>query len=150
MSVESEVLVTGRLARLRARLRGRFGENGAIAIEYALLVPAFLLLVLGSMDVGRLIFTQVTLERAAQAAARCGAVNSACKAGTPPVISTSAVQAFAVDQAWGVPTTTTNFAVTTPACGVQVAASYPYHFITPWLVSPDRTVTAQACYPINP
>lgn len=148
--MSSEILAASRLARLRSRLRRRIGERGTVALEYALLVPAFLVIVLGTVDIGRLIFTQVTLDRAVQAAARCGAVSSSCKTGTPPVVSPTAVQALAVDQAWGVTTATTNFTVTLPTCGVQVAASYPYHFITPWLVTADRNVSAQACYPINP
>ena len=59
-------------------------SSGSVAVEYGLLLPALLLLVLGVMDVGRLLWTQATLDRAVEAAARCAAVNTISCASTAP------------------------------------------------------------------
>ncbi len=46
-----------------------------MAVEYGIILPVLLMLMLGIIDTGRLIWTQTTLDRAVEAAARCGAVN---------------------------------------------------------------------------
>ena len=70
-------------------------DRGAAAIEYAFVLPALLMFAFGIIDVGRLVWTQVTLDRAVQAAARCASVNSTT-CGTD-----SAIQTYASGQAWG-------------------------------------------------
>jgi Flp pilus assembly protein TadG len=125
-------------------------SDGTVAIEYGLILPAMLLFTLGIMDTGRLLWTYITLSRAAEAAARCGAVNTTtCPAASIP--------AYAAAQAWGInDVTAADFTATTPACGVQVAATYTFTFITPWFPSfsasapfgaPTMTLNATACYP---
>lgn len=120
-------------------------RGGAVAVEYALILPMLLLFVIGIIDVGRLLWTFTTLNRAAEAAARCGAVNS-IDCGT-----TAAIQNRAVAEAWGMNISASAFAVTTPACGVQVIGTYDFVFAIPALAttSPLGTVTlrATACYP---
>jgi hypothetical protein len=124
-------------------------SDGTVAIEYGLILPVMLLFTLGIMDTGRLLWTYITLTRAAEAAARCGAVNNTATCPSIP--------AFAVTQAWGInDVTAANFTQSTPACGVQVAATYTFQFITPWFPSfsasapfsgPTMTLNATACYP---
>jgi Flp pilus assembly protein TadG len=127
-------------------------SDGTVAIEYGLILPAMLLFTLGIMDTGRLLWTYVTLTRATEAAARCGAVNTT----TCP---TASIPAYAVTQAWGInDVTAADFTATTPACGVQVQATYTFQFITPWFPSfgasapfgaPTMTLNATSCYPIQ-
>lgn len=132
-----------RTVRLRHLVRRR---GGAVAIEYALILPMVLLFVIGIIDVGRLLWTFTTLNRAAEAAARCGAVNS-IDCGTA-----AAIQSHAVAEAWGMNIAASAFAVTTPACGVQVVGTYDFVFLIPALATttPLGTVTlkATACYPV--
>jgi hypothetical protein len=47
---------------------------GAVAIEYAFVLPALLLFLLGILECGRLFWSYTTLYRATEAAARCGAI----------------------------------------------------------------------------
>jgi Flp pilus assembly protein TadG len=125
--------------------------DGTVAIEYGLILPAMLLFTLGIMDTGRLLWTYVTLSRAAEAAARYGAV---CN---PASVTCTGIPAYAVAQAWGInDVTAADFTATTPACGVQVAATYTFQFITPWFPSfggsapfgaPTMTLNATSCYP---
>lgn len=49
---------------------------GTVAIEYAVVLPVLLLFTFGIMDVGRLLWTDITLTRAVEFAARCWAVNA--------------------------------------------------------------------------
>ena len=118
-----------------------------MAVEYAFILPALLLFVLGIMDTGRLIWTYATLNRAAEAAARCAAVDDVT-CGT-----TAQIQAYAVTQAFGLTISTTAFTPTTVTCGSRVAAAYTFQFVIPWIgVSPYGTsntlaLTATACYP---
>ena len=115
------------------------GLSGASVIEYAIILPVFLAFLLGIMDTGRLIWTYNTLHRATDTAARCAAVNAtAC--GTDAQIKDSAVNA-----AWGLSVASTDFAVATPACGVQVSASYEFVFVTPGLTT--LSLSATSCYP---
>ena len=120
-------------ARLRARA-------GATAIEYALVAPVLLLLILGIGDVGRLMFTQVALDRAVQAAARCAAVD-------PLTCGTSTqTQAYAASQSFGVSVNSSAFVVSAAPCGQQVTAALSYTFMTPGFSV--VTLTAGACRPV--
>lgn len=123
-------------------------ESGSMALEYGLLLPALILIILGSMDVGRLIWTYTTLHRAVEASARCAAV-------TPSVCGTAQqVAARAVSEAWGLPVTAAVFSLQSPACGAQVTANYSFSLLIPWLgAAQDQppnsiTLTVSACYPL--
>ncbi|MBT2514375.1 TadE/TadG family type IV pilus assembly protein [Arthrobacter sp. ISL-30] len=50
-------------------------EAGAVAVEFALIIPIFLVLVLGIMEFGRAFNIQVSLSEAAREASRYAAVN---------------------------------------------------------------------------
>jgi Flp pilus assembly protein TadG len=128
------------------QLRSESHRRGAAAIEYALILPVMLLFVLGIMDAGRLLWTYTTLYRAAEAAARCAAIN------TTDCGTAAQIQSHAVAEAWGLTVSPSAFTVTTPSCGVQVRAAYDFTFIIPGLdiVVPLGTITlnATACYPL--
>lgn len=122
----------------------RESRRGSTALEYAVVAPAFLTLVFGVIDVGRLVWFQVALDRATQAAARCANVNAtACG-------SNATIQAYAAGQVWGTAVPAADFAVTRPTCGVQVTASAAFRFVIPWLGTPNRLVQSSACYPAPP
>lgn len=132
-----------RRPRLHARLTRGLGQRGAVAVEYAILLPVFLLFVLGAMDMGRLLWTQVSLDRFVQQAARCAVV-------TPGTCGSSAqIETFATTTNYGLPFTGAAFALTSPTCGRQVSVTLPYKFSAP-LISPDISLSASACYPVIP
>jgi Flp pilus assembly protein TadG len=125
-----------RLRRLPLRDR-----RGVGAVEFALVLPLFLASMIGVIEVGRALWTQNTLQRAVEAAARCATVDAtAC--GT-----TSAIQNFAVTQAFGLSVTSSVFTATSSACGNQVAANYAFTPFTTLVDLPSMTLTAQACFP---
>jgi Flp pilus assembly protein TadG len=128
------------------RLRDPFHTAGSVAIEYGLILPVMLLFLLGIMDTGRLLWTYITLSRATEAAARCGAVNTTtCPAASIPT--------YAATEAFGISGAT--FVATTPACGVQVVATYTFEFVVPWFPQfsakapfggTTMTLNATSCY----
>ena len=69
---------------------GRRRERGAAAIEFALLLPAFLLVIAGIVDFGRAFFTQIELTNAAREGARAAVVSTTTAAAIESRASASA------------------------------------------------------------
>jgi Flp pilus assembly protein TadG len=115
-------------------------QAGSPAIEFALVAPALFLLVLGTIEVGRTLWTLSALHFSVEEAARCGSVDS-LNCGT-----TSQVQAFAAGRS-GAGFDQSVFTVTLTGCGIQVSGNYTMQINIP-MVSPSITLRAQSCYPI--
>lgn len=126
--------------RLGQILRSR---RGSIAIEYALLLPALMLFTIGIMEVGRLLWTQTTLDRAVEAAARCRAVDTATCGDDGNAADYAAAQAF------GLKIDADAFTMSDAACGKSVSATFTYKFLVPWVTPTDMELHANACYPLN-
>lgn len=124
--------------------RGERGRRGATAVEYALILPVLLFLLLGIMDVSRWAWVQATLEYATAAAARCASIN------TTECGATAQIQAYGAARAHGMSIPASSFTVTAAACGRRVSASTPFSFITPWIGPQGLTLSADACYPPEP
>lgn len=125
--------------------------SGSVAIQYAIALPVLLLLVVGVLDTGRLLWTYTTLQRAAEAAARCGAINAtvANKGGTPTACASETdIKNKAVAEAWGLSVPSSAFTVTDATCGKQVSVNYTYNFLIPWMLSPSTTLKPKACHPV--
>ena len=117
-------------------------EAGTTAVEYGLLLPVLIFIILGAMDTGRLIWTFTTLHRAVEASARCAAVS-------PSVCGTAQqVASRAVSEAWGLPVTTAMFSLQQQSCGTQVTANYSFSPLSPLIPAYAITLTVSACYPL--
>lgn len=136
------------------RLRKASHTAGSVAIEYGLILPAMLLFTLGIMDAGRLVWTNMTLSWATDAAARCGAVNTTtCPTASIPGYASGLANEFGIYDA-----TAANFVATPSVCGVgsvQVQATYTFQFVVPWFPQfsasapfggTTMTLNATACY----
>jgi Flp pilus assembly protein TadG len=130
-------------------------HRGAAAIEFAIVLPILLLLVLGLIEVGRAIWTQTTLDYAVQAAARCYAIGHAVAGATCETAAQT--QQYAVDHAPGLSLSTDIFNVTIEACdgagggvpGVKVAVpSLPFDWLVPALLPYSTTLSASTCFPV--
>jgi hypothetical protein len=55
-------------------MRGRRGDQGAAAVEFALVLPVLLLIIFGIIDFGRMLNAQITLTEAAREGARAAAI----------------------------------------------------------------------------
>jgi Flp pilus assembly protein TadG len=115
--------------------------GGGTAIEFGLTAPLFFMIVMGTIEFGLLMWTQVGLQHGAAMAARCATVNSTL-CGTA-----SQIQAFAAQQSYGLNPSPSTFSYSSQACGSQVSASYPFQFVVTYFVAPSLTLKAQSCFP---
>jgi Flp pilus assembly protein TadG len=123
-----------RLLPLKAR-------EGTTAMEFALIAPALILILFGTVEFGRLLWTQAALHFAVEEAARCASV-------TPGVCGTSAqITAYAASSVSPLGIASTAFTSTSPSCGHQVSAAFNYQFVVTGLFPFTPTLTAQACFP---
>jgi Flp pilus assembly protein TadG len=116
--------------------------RGATLIEFALLLPLFIALVVGIMQVGHVLWIQTALQHAVEMAARCASVN-ATSCGT-----VAQVQAYAATQAYGVILPVDTFTASAAPCGNQVVASYDFAFQMGLFASPSVNLSARSCYPL--
>ncbi len=123
----------------KPRSRFLFGTGGSTSLEYAIVFPALFFLVVGSIDVARLIWTSAILSRAVAMAARCSVVNTAVCS------SASATQQYALTQAWTLNASIPNFSVVSQSCGLSVSARYAFTFFVPGVSG--LTLSPSACYP---
>jgi Flp pilus assembly protein TadG len=124
--------------------------DGATAVETAIVLPAFLLLLFSIVEGGLLFWTQSTLQFAVAAAARCAAVNGAAVAtnNTPPPCANAGIPAYAASQTYGMTIPSSTFTYTQPSCGYQVSASYVFSFIVAEVYPAGTiTLTATSCHP---
>jgi hypothetical protein len=61
---------------MKIRRRTKHGERGQALVEFALILPIFLLLIFGIIDLGRFVITDHILSQAAREAARQAAVEA--------------------------------------------------------------------------
>ena len=119
------------------------GNDGATIIEIAILLPTFLLFLLGICEFGRVLFTQASLQYAVEAAARCSVINAS---GT--CNSTAATKTYAAGEAFGLSIPTSTFTVSGGCSGTMtITASYSFAFIVPQLFPWTPTLTAKSAFP---
>lgn len=124
----------------------RFGADirGATALEFGFIASPLILMLLGTFDGGRMLWTQNALQYAVEQAARY-AVTSC----TTTCATAAQIQSYAASKAYGMTISTSNFASNSVGCGsvagTQVTASVPY---TPLFPYPHSiTLTAGSCRP---
>jgi Flp pilus assembly protein TadG len=139
-----------RLSQRAIRFLARFAADTAgQAVEFALVLPMMLGLILGIYEFGQAVWTQGMLDYAVEQAARCASVNAV-------TCSTSAeIKTFASQQTVPLNLPTTVFSATTPACGNLVTASYVFSFLGTMplikgtaLFPTSVTLTSSSCYPL--
>lgn len=114
--------------------------HGTTAVEFALIAPAFILVLFGIIEIGLLLWTQIGLQHGAEMAARCASVNKTLCGNANDISS------YAAQQAFGLNFPASTFVVSAPPCGNQVSANYPYRFLE-LFSSTTLTLNAQACFP---
>jgi Flp pilus assembly protein TadG len=89
------------VARWRTRLRGSRAERGAAAVEFAIVLTVLLLILLGIIDFGRLLFVSQAVKSASREGARVAAVRTVwgVNASTDPSVLKAATDAGSAAQA---------------------------------------------------
>ena len=119
----------------------RAADRGTSAVEFAVVAPVFILMLLGIFEFGRALWTLASLQYAVQQAARCVSINkTTCD-------NSSDTASYAASSVLGMTVPAADFTASTPSCGNQVAASVPFTFIVSGLFSYSITLTASSCYP---
>jgi Flp pilus assembly protein TadG len=121
--------------------RLRRDERGASAVEFALTAPIFFAILLAVCEFGMMTWTQLGLQHGAEMAARCATFN------TSTCSSTSAIQNYALQNAFGLNVPASTFTVAAPACGNQVSATYSFQLLMGYFGLSAVTLNAQSCFP---
>ena len=116
-------------------------QSGASAIEFALTLPVFLLILAAIVEGGLLMWTELGLQNGVEKAARCASVNTTLCA------STSDIQNYAAQSTYGLNPPPSVFSLAKQACGNEVSASLQHTFLFQVFGVPSITVTAQSCFP---
>jgi Flp pilus assembly protein TadG len=139
-------------------------QGGATAIEFALVAPMFLALVFGTLEFGRLLWTEQALQETAIAGARCVAIaqgsnptKSPCASGGSYSSTTAISYIQGVASGWGLSLPSADITPTPAGSGgctglSQVTLTSTFNSVVPSLIqlsSGGITLTASACYPNN-
>lgn len=115
------------------RRQARRHRRGAALVEFALVAPVFLLLIVGSIEFGRAIMVQEALTNASREGARVGVLDGALTSDV-----TTAVNTYLTGMSISGATTSvspTDPGTTTNGTQVTVTVSIPYSSVT-WVPSP--------------
>lgn len=134
----------------------RHDENGASALEFALVALPLLMLVIGTIEYGRLMWTRQALQSLAISTARCmGILQDDCAASGS--YSTPRTTAYVISRAssFGVSIAATNLSLNANAsCGAvagfsSVTVTYKYSAVTPIVgaLLGNIPLSATACFP---
>ena len=122
------------------RARRKNGEKGQALVEFALLVPIFLLLLFAVVDFGMGFYSWITVTNAAREGARLGAVHAPLNVASSPCNGKASLDQCIEDrvrdssdltnEATKMTVTITN-AQGDPGQSVVVKVDYEYDFLTP-------------------
>lgn len=122
-----------------SRNRRRRREHGAVAVEFALVMPILLVLVFGIVDVGIVLAQQLSLSNSARQAARfavvdvqgrvCGDIEAEARAAAPTIGMQAADPTFVLSGASG--PCERPCAGSTSTTDIKVTLAYRSNFVVP-------------------
>jgi Flp pilus assembly protein TadG len=95
--------------------------SGTTAVEFAMVLPAFLMLLLGIMSASVVVYTAASLHYAVEGVARCYSADSSLYSTATQCVSATTTQSYAQTLYLG-PSSPT-FTASTASCGYQVNAT---------------------------
>jgi Flp pilus assembly protein TadG len=132
-AAQLKVRMPGTIARLR-------DTRGTTAVEFALVGPVFIMLIVGVVYTSLLLFAMGSLQYAVEEAARCASVK------TTVCTSSTSTASYAQSHFFGSLVLTPAFTSTTATCGHQVRATASYN-LNIGLDSLTVPISAAACFP---
>jgi len=114
-------------------------EGGATAIEFSIVGPVFLLMMIGAAYACMLLFAQSSLQYAVEAGARCASVQTT-------VCTDSSTTTAAALAGYNGPIINPGFTYATAACGHQVSSTVNFGFNAGYF-NATIPLSATACYP---
>lgn len=140
------------LRTIRAFIRN---QRGAVAIEFAFIALPLMLLLGGSMEIGRYVWTRLAVQDAASTGARCLGLQVAPCFGAS-TMDLSGTKGLVQDQgtAWAV--VIPGDAITAEQAGAcqgvddfaRIGIRHQFTYVLPIL--PDTWIEVEACFPVMP
>jgi len=119
-------------------------RDGTAAIEFGLLIPAFLMVTLGIIELGRFAMTQQALSDSVYAGGRYAVVHGS-KSATPA--TAASLQSLVQNNSTVLTPAQVSVTVTfspnnSPGSTVSIVGTYPWASVVPLLKLPSVTITA--------
>jgi len=114
-------------------------DQGTTAVEFAIVAPVFILLLVGTISICLGLFLVGSLHYAVEEGARCASVKTSVCSDSASILSYTQKQYFG-------PSTSPNFTYATAACGNSVSASLSY-VVNLGITEVTVPMTASACFP---
>ena len=147
---------------IAAKLYG--DQSGIAALEFAILAIPMLLLILGTLEFGRLMWAREALQMTANEGARCmGILASSCASSGAYSSTNTTTYIETVAATWGITLTSSNVALTRPSTNAdctpvsgnstnmsEVTITYTFETAVPQLLtmlSGGKSLTGHACFP---
>ena len=121
----------------------RLDDGGTTAVEFAIVAPVFVALLVGTISVCIGLFLIGSLHYAVQEGARCASVRTACQVNGSP--DATATVAYTQSQYFG-PAVSPVFAYAAAPCGNSVSASINYSMNLGFRTF-TVPISATACFP---
>jgi len=135
----------GNIASSFRKLRG--SRRGATAVEFALVAPIFLIMVIGVFELGRAMWIRASMQYAVEETTRFAIVNTSA---TTAALATYASTAYSSS---GINITGATFSATQATTGgityVTITGSYDFSVIVPLVPIPNVTLSAKSRIPIS-
>lgn len=135
----------GLIAGLRAIGRAFDCRWGATAVEFAIIAPVFLAMVLGTVELGRVMWIKGSIQFAVEEASRYAMVNTS--------VSMSELQTYAGNQLLGIDAADVTFLAQTESADganfVSITGTYNFSVLVPIVPLPDVTLSAKSRVPLN-
>lgn len=137
-----------------------YDRAAAETLEFALMVAPLLMLIFGTIEFGRLLWTRQALEMAAIEGARCmGVPQPSCASGGTYSAASARTFIEGVASNWGVTLTDGDVVLSQPAASgacsglSQVTVNYTFNTAVPGLLTMlagGSALTGTACFPQQP
>lgn len=127
------------IAFARRSRRALADRSGTAAVEFAMVLPAFVVLIVGAIWTAQLLYAASSLRYAVEAAARCAAVN------TTTCTSNATTQTYASGKYYGPVSPAPTFVASSAACGQNVTGSLTFTLNT-GVTSISVPLSASACF----
>ena len=128
------------MAIMASLFRLKNNSRGATAVEFAMVLPAFIALIVGGLYACLGLFTSASLQYAVEKAARCASVNSTTCSSSATTI------AYAQSAYFGPTAPAASFTYATGGCGYTVNGSVNFNFDF-GLKNVAVPISASACFP---
>jgi Flp pilus assembly protein TadG len=143
---------------MRRSLAALVRDRAAVAaVDFAIVAVPMLMLLLGTIEFGRLLWTREAIQMTAVNGARCmGVLASSCTMSGAYNATSASSYIEGVAGSWGITLTASNLTLTpTAAAGActglsEVSISYTFQTVIPGLLtmlSGGQTLTGHACFP---